>query len=88
MGSPSPLIDVALILGDAVRLGVLDRRFARSVRTRSKELRGCRAIEGDRGVEVEVEVEDCGNGAVACVKDIERSEVGVESSMARGFVGG
>lgn len=86
MGSPSPLIDVALILGDAVRLGVLDRRCARSVRTRSKELRGCRAIDGDRGVEVEVEV--CGNATLACVKDIERSEVGVESSIAGGFVWG
>ena len=56
------LIDVDLNLGEAValgeagRLGVRDRRCARSARARSKELRGLRTADGERGVEKE----DCG----------------------------
>jgi len=62
-----------------VRLGVLERRCWRSARARSKELRGWRTVDGERGVEVL----DC------CVtlgleKDIDLSEVGVDSSMTGG----
>jgi hypothetical protein len=42
-------------LGEAVRLGVRDRR-ARSARAISKELRGWRIADGERGVEIV----DCG----------------------------
>lgn len=62
--------------GDAVRLGVLDRRCT-SARARSNELRGWRAVVGDRGVDID----DCGCGTVGAENDMERSEVGVDSSM-------
>ena len=45
-------MEVDLSLGEAVRLGVLDRR-ARSLRAKSKELRGWRTALGERGVEVD-----------------------------------
>lgn len=67
------------MLGDAFRLGVLDRRWAISDRAKSKELRGCGAADGERGVEKD---DECGSGTALFEKDIERSEVGVDSSIA------
>ena len=52
-----------------------------SARARSNELRGCRAAVGERGVDM---VDDCGWGALAVEKDIERSDVGVDSSITGG----
>lgn len=72
------LIDVDLILGEAVRLGVLDRLLI-SVRAKSKDPRGWRAREGERGVEV---AEVCARGIAVAEKDGDCSEVGVDSSIA------
>lgn len=52
-----------------------------SARARSNELRGCKAAVGERGVDM---VEDCGYGTLDVEKDIERSDVGVDSSMTVG----
>ena len=62
-----------------MRLGVLERRCWRSARARSKELRGWRTVEGDRGVEV---LDCC--GMFGLEKDIDLSEVGVDSSITGG----
>lgn len=74
-------MDVERRRGDAFRLGVLDRRCI-SARARSNELRGCRAVVGDRGVDIE----DCGCGAGGFENDMDRSEVGVDSSMTGGWL--
>lgn len=66
-----------LIPGDAARLGVRDRRCI-SARARSKELLGCL---GDRGVAT---AELCASGRLVVEKDIDCSDVGVDSSMAGG----
>ena len=75
-------MDVDLSLGDAVRLGVLERRW-KSARARSKELRGCKAAVGERGVEM---TDVCGCRTFVLENDMERSEVGVDSSMTGGVV--
>jgi len=62
-----------------VRLGVLDRRCWRSARARSKELRGWRTVEGERGVEV---LDCCATFGLE--KDNDLSDVGVDSSMTGG----
>ena len=66
-------------LGDAVLLGVLDLRWM-SALARSKELRGCRAKDGERGVDID----DGTRVGLLAEKDIERSDVGVDSSMTGG----
>lgn len=73
------LIEVALCRGDAVRLGVLDLR-CRSALAISKELRECMTDDGDRGLIRE----GIGGGRTEVEKDMERSEVGVDSSIAGG----
>lgn len=79
---PSPLIDDARSLGEAARLwarlGVRDRRWM-SALARSNELRGWR---GERGVAI-MEVGTC--GGLGKEKDIDLSDVGVESSMTGGI---
>jgi hypothetical protein len=62
-----------------VRLGVLDLLWAS--RVSSKELRGLRAAVGERGVDIE----DACWWAAWAEKDMERSEVGVDSSMTGGW---
>jgi hypothetical protein len=71
-------MEVDLNRGDAVRLGVLDRR-CKSARAMSKDVLGCNAVEGDRGVET---AEVTLGGILGVEKDRDRSDVGVDSSIA------
>lgn len=79
----SPLIDVDLSAGDVVRLGALEVRRCKSERARSNELRGWRIAEGERGAGMAAEGSGAGS-AFGFEKDIDLSDVGVDSSIAEG----
>jgi len=76
-------MEVARSPGDAVWLWALDDRLCRSDRARSNELRGWRIADGERGAGAAVGPRFAG-GIYGVEKEFDRSDGGVDSSIANG----